>query len=133
MERRPGNAAANRRSEGIAGPAACPRPKAKSVQPGTLTITWPHESGIGTRTASATTSGELSGAATGSLNVAQNLLSFAPNVLPPVGALLTVDYVAGPKQEDSFAHPRAMARAKVPVTATWAPSSRVHWRSSGTP
>jgi hypothetical protein len=93
-------------------------PEGKSVQPGTLTITWPHESGTGTRTASATTSGELSGAATGSLNVAQNLLSFAPNVLPPVGALLTVDYVAGPKQEDSFAHPSRDGQGKVPVTAT---------------
>lgn len=93
-------------------------PEGKSVQPGTLTITWPHESGTGTRAASATTSGELSGAATGSLNVAQNLLSFAPNVLPPVGALLTVDYVAGPKQEDSIAHPSRNGQGKVPVTAT---------------
>ncbi|RZJ63016.1 MAG: hypothetical protein EON49_00250 [Acidovorax sp.] len=93
-------------------------PEGKSVQPGTLTITWPYESGTGTRTASATTSGELSGAATGSLNVARNLLSFAPKVLPPVGALLTVDYVAGPKQEDSFAHPSRDGQGKVPVTAT---------------
>ena len=93
-------------------------PEGKSVQPGTLTITWPHEIGTGTRTASATTSGELSGSATGSLNVAQNLLSFAPDVLPPVGALLTVDYVAGPKQEDSFAHPSRDGQGKVPVTAT---------------
>jgi len=95
-------------------------PEGKSVQPGTLTITitWPHESGTGTCTASAATSGMLSGAGTGNLNVAQNLLSFAPNVLPPVGALLTVDYVAGPKQEDSFAHPSRDGQGKVPVTAT---------------
>lgn len=93
-------------------------PEGKSVQPGTLTITWPHESGTGTRTASAATSGELSGDATGSLNVAQNLVSFAPNVMPPVGTLLTVDYVAGPKQEDSFAHPSRDGQGKVPVTAT---------------
>ena len=53
----PGNAAANRRPEGIAGLQLAP-PEGKSVQPGTLTITWPHESGTGTRTASATTSGD---------------------------------------------------------------------------
>lgn len=93
-------------------------PEGKSVQPGTLAITWPHESGTGTRTASAATSGALGGDATGSLNVAQNLLSFAPNVLPPVGALLTVDYVAGPKQEDSFAHPSRDGQGHVPVTAS---------------
>ena len=93
-------------------------PEGKSVQPGTLTITWPHESGTGVRTASAATSGALSGAATGTLNVAQNILSFAPNILPAVGAQLTVDYVAGPKQEDSFAHPSRDSQGKVPVTAS---------------
>ncbi|HBO80226.1 MAG TPA: hypothetical protein DD502_18980, partial [Cupriavidus sp.] len=30
----------------------------------------------------------------------------------------TVDYVAGPKQEDSFAHPSRDGQGKVPVTAT---------------
>ena len=90
-------------------------PEGKSVQPGTLTVTWPHESGTGTRTASAATSGALTGSATGELNVAQNLLSFAPSVLPPVGALLTVDYVAGPKQEDAFAHPSRDGLGRVPV------------------
>ena len=93
-------------------------PAGKSAQPGSLTITWPHESGTGTRTASAATSGEIIGDATGNLNVAQNRLSFAPHVLPPAGALLTVDYVAGPKQEDSFAHPSRDGQGKVPVTAT---------------
>lgn len=93
-------------------------PEGKSVQPGSLTISWPHESGTGTRTASATTSGELTGDATGSLNVAQNLLSFAPNVLPQVGTRVTVDYVAGPKQEDVFAHPSRDGHGDVPVTAS---------------
>ena len=93
-------------------------PEGKSVQPGTLTITWPHESGTGTRTASAATSGELSGAATGSLNVARSLLRFAPNVLPPVGTQLTVSYFAGPKQEDSFANPSRNSVGRLQVTAT---------------
>jgi len=93
-------------------------PAGKSVQPGTLTITWPNESGTGTRTASASTSGALSGDATGTLYVAQNRLEFAPNVLPQVGSLLTVSYVAGPKQEDSFAHPSRNGSGQVPVTAT---------------
>ncbi|MDD5330212.1 MAG: hypothetical protein PHX38_09420 [Sulfuricella sp.] len=91
-------------------------PDGKSVQPGSLTITWPD--GSNTRTASAATSGALSGDATGNLTVAQNRIDFAPNVLPPVGALLTADYVAGPKQEDSFAHPSRDGQGHVPVTAT---------------
>jgi hypothetical protein len=91
-------------------------PDGKSVQPGSLTITWPD--GSNSRTASAATSGALSGDATGNLNVAQNRIDFAPNVLPPVGTQLSVSYVAGPKQEDSFAHPSRDGQGHVPVTAT---------------
>jgi len=93
-------------------------PQGKSVQPGTLSITWPHESDTGTRTASATLSGALAGDASGDLSVAQNLLSFAPNVMPPVGSEITVDYVAGPKQEDAFAHPSRNGQGQVPVVAS---------------
>jgi hypothetical protein len=82
------------------------------VQPGTLTVTWPHERHHARRPPRQASCG----AATGSLNVAQNLLSFAPNVCRRRRRAHR-DYVAGPKQEDSFAHPRATARA-VPVTAT---------------
>jgi len=90
-------------------------PEGKAVQPGSLSISWEYG---GTKTASAATSGMLSGAATGSLSVAQNRLDFAPNVLPSVGTQITVSYVAGPKQEDAFAHPSRNVAGTLPVTAT---------------
>ena len=90
-------------------------PEGKAVQPGSLSISWEYG---GTKTASAATSGMLSGAATGSLSVAQNRLDFAPNVLPSVGTQITVSYVAGPKQEDAFAHPSRNGTGTLPVTAT---------------
>ena len=85
------------------------------MQPGSLTVAWEYG---GTKTATAAMSGALSGAATGSLSVAQNRVDFAPNVLPAVGTQLTVSYVAGPKQEDSFAHPSRNGSGLLPVTAT---------------
>ncbi len=91
-------------------------PAGTAVQPGSLTVLWAE--GAGTLSAAAATSGALSGAATGRLNVAQNQLEFAPNALPAVGTQLTVNYVAGPKQEDVFSHPSRNAQAKVPVTAS---------------
>lgn len=90
-------------------------PAGTAVQPGSLTVSWEYS---GTKTATAATSGLLSGAATGSLSVAQNRVDFAPNVLPPVGTQLSVSYVAGPKQEDSFAHPSRNGAGLVPLTAT---------------
>lgn len=90
-------------------------PVGTAVQPGSLTVAWEYG---GTKTATAATSGALSGAATGSLSVAQNRVDFAPNVLPAVGTQLTVSYVAGPKQEDSFAHPSRNGTGTLPVTAT---------------
>lgn len=90
-------------------------PEGKAVQPGSLTVSWEYG---GTKTASASTSGALSGAATGTLSVAQNRLDFAPNVLPSVGTQITVSYVAGPKQEDAFAHPSRNGAGLLPVTAT---------------
>ena len=91
-------------------------PEGKAVQPGTLTVSWEYG---GAKTASASTSGALSGAATGSLSVAQNHLDFAPDVLPPVGTQLTVSYVAGPKHEDSIAHPSRNGAGLLPVTASF--------------
>ncbi len=90
-------------------------PAGTSVQPGSLTVSWEYG---GTKTAAAATSGALSGAATGNLSVAQNRVDFAPNVLPSVGTQLTVTYVAGPKQEDSFSHPSRNGAGTLPVTAT---------------
>ncbi|MBV6795018.1 hypothetical protein [Xanthomonas euvesicatoria] len=90
-------------------------PAGTAVQPGSLTVAWEFN---GTKTATAALSGALSGAATGYLSVAQNRLDFAPNVLPAVGTLLSVSYVAGPKQEDSFTHPSRNGSGLLPVTAT---------------
>ena len=90
-------------------------PAGTAVQPGSLTVSWEYS---GTKTASAATSGVLSGAATGFLSAAQNRLDFAPNVMPSVGTQLTVSYVAGPKQEDSFTHPSRNGAGLLPVSAT---------------
>lgn len=90
-------------------------PAGTAVQPGSLTVSWEYG---GTKTVTAATSGVLSGAATGFLSVAQNRVDIAPNVLPSVGTQLTVNYVAGPKQEDSFAHPSRNGAGTLPVTAT---------------
>ncbi|WP_374474955.1 hypothetical protein [Zoogloea sp.] len=90
-------------------------PVDKAVQPGTLSVSWEYD---GAKTATANAAGEISGAATGRVSIAQSRVEFAPNVLPAVGTLLTVSYVAGPKQEDSFAHPSRNGAGQVPVTAT---------------
>jgi hypothetical protein len=90
-------------------------PADKALQPGTLSVSWEYD---GAKTATANAAGDLSGAATGRVNIAGSRVEFAPNVLPAVGTLLTVSYVAGPKQEDSFAYPSRNGSGQVPVTAT---------------
>lgn len=90
-------------------------PEGQAVQPGSLTVAWEYS---GSKTASAAANGTLTGAATGVLSVAQNRLEFAPNTLPAVGTQLTVSYVAGPKQQDAFAHPSRNGAGQVPVTST---------------
>jgi hypothetical protein len=90
-------------------------PADKAPQPGSLTVSWTYN---GAKTATAAASGALSGDATGTLSVAQGVLTFAPNVLPEVGTQLTVNYVAGPKQSDTFPYPSRNGQGQVPVTAT---------------
>src|SRR5579885_2841905 len=71
-------------------------PAEKAVQPGTLSVSWQEHGGSdGTKTATANAAGDLSGAATGRVNIAGSRVEFAPNVLPAVGTLLTVRYGAG--------------------------------------
>jgi hypothetical protein len=105
-------------------------PAGAAVQPGSLSVSWNYG---GAQSATAATSGALSGDATGALNVAQNRVEFAPNVLPAVGTTLTVNYVAGPKQEDTFAHPSRNGSGLVPVTASLgaivAGSLEVEWNT----
>lgn len=92
-------------------------PAGTSVQPGSVSITWSH--GSATKTATAGADGVLTGHATGTVRVAQNMIdSFAPTLLPTPGTRLTVSYVAGPKQADTFAHPSRLGNGTLAVTAT---------------
>lgn len=89
-------------------------PPGETVQPGSLTASWLFN---GTKTATVATDGTLSGDALGELSAASGELEFSPKVLPEVGAIVTLEYVTGPKQEETFAHPSRDAQGKVPVTA----------------
>lgn len=102
----------------------------ESVQPASLTVKWTD----GTlKTATTNTDGTLAGPATGILSVALGGLIFEPNNLPPFGTELQVEYVVGPKQEDTFPHPARDAFGFLPVTATLgaiAPGSlEVEWNT----
>lgn len=90
-------------------------PSGLAIQPGTLAINWTQD---GAKTASVATNGVISGDGTGVLYSAKNFVDFAPNVLPAVGTQITFTYVAGPKHEDTFAHPSRDGTGKVPVTAS---------------
>ncbi len=90
-------------------------PADQAVQPGTLSVTWEYD---GAKSATANAAGDLSGAATGRVNIAGSRVEFAPIVLPAVETVLTVNYVVGPKQEDNFAYPSRNGSGQVPVTAT---------------
>lgn len=91
-------------------------PSGQAIQPGSLSATWVYNST--TYTTTAASDGTLSGDATGVVKVASGELEFAPNTLPAVGTVVTVDYTSGPKQADDFAHPSRDGTGKVPVTAT---------------
>jgi len=91
-------------------------PSGKSIQPGSLTLSWMH--GNTSQQAKAGSGGVITGHASGYLSVAQSAFEFAPNVLPAVGTQIVAEYVAGPKQEDSFSHPSRNAEGLLPVTAT---------------
>lgn len=87
----------------------------KSIQPASLTVKWTD----GTlKTATSNTDGTLAGPATGVVSVSLGSLIFAPNVLPPFGTMLQIEYVEGPKQEDSFAHPSRDGSGRIPLVAS---------------
>ncbi len=92
-------------------------PYGLTVQPGSMSLSWPKHGG-GTATATVGTDGLLVGDATGQLWTGLDAVDFAPNTMPPTGALITVDYVAGPKQIDNFAHPSRDSQGRVVVTAS---------------
>lgn len=87
----------------------------ETIQPATLTVKWTD----GTlQTATSNTDGTLDGPATGIVSVSLGGLIFEPDVLPPFGTELQIEYVVGPKQEDTFPHPSRDAFGFLPVTAT---------------
>lgn len=90
----------------------------QAVQPGTLTLSWPKADGSGHHAASAGADGLLTGAATGRLHTGADAVDFAPNAMPPIGAEITVEYVAGPKQIDNFAHPSRNGAGRLAVAAS---------------
>jgi hypothetical protein len=104
-------------------------PAGLAVQPGSLSVTWEFN---GTKTATAATSGVLSGSASGSLSSRRTVSISHPRFFLR-WVQLTVDYVAGPKQEDSFAHPSRNGSGWCRSLQPSAPSSPVRWKSSGTP
>lgn len=93
-------------------------PYGQAVQPGTLTLAWPKADGSGHHTASAGADGLLTGDATGRLWTGADAVDFVPAALPPIGAEITVEYVAGPKQIDNFAHPSRNGAGRVAVAAS---------------
>ncbi len=107
-------------------------PYGLAVQPGSMSLSWPKHGG-GTATATVGTDGLLTGDATGRLWTGADAVDFVPNAMPPAGALVTVDYVAGPKQIDNFAHPSRDGSGRVAVTASLgaiAPGSlQVEWNT----
>ena len=92
-------------------------PYGLAVQPGSMSLSWPKHGG-GTATATVGTDGLLVGDATGQLWTGLDAVDFAPTTMPPTGALITVDYVAGPKQVDNFASPSRDGLGRVVVTAS---------------
>lgn len=92
-------------------------PYGLAVQPGSMSLSWPKHGG-GTATATVGTDGLLVGDATGRLWTGADAVDFVPNAMPPTGALITVDYVAGPKQIDNFTSPARDGLGRLVVTAS---------------
>jgi hypothetical protein len=89
-----------------------------ALTPGSITISWPNPAGGAPLTAT-DASGLLIGAsATGKVSYARREITFAPNVMPAIGAQLTVAYSDAPRQIDTFAHPSRNGQGTVPVVAT---------------
>jgi hypothetical protein len=87
-------------------------PGTGSVQPNTVTVTWPGN------TSSDTTTGTLTGDATGLVNYTARTVTIRPNNLPAVGTLLSVTWTSGPKQEDVLPYPSRDGTGNIPVTAS---------------
>jgi hypothetical protein len=88
-------------------------PGAASIQPGSVTLSW----GIHTATDAANV-GILAGSATGRVNYAKREIVFEPNVMPAIGATISIAFTNGTKQVDTFSHPSRNGAGTLPVTAS---------------
>lgn len=92
-------------------------PGTEAIQPGSVVISWARP-GWGTQTSSdAAQPGILAGDATGTVNYGERRITLQPNLLPPVGTVLTIAWSAGPKFSHSIAAPARNASNQVAVTS----------------
>lgn len=106
-------------------------PAGKSLQQGSLTITW-LENGV-TKTAT-DNNGNLTGDATGTVNYGSNQVKFIPNVLLPASTQLNVSFNHGARTTDNFTAPARDGNGKLNLTASngsmVAGSVRVSWSTA---
>ncbi len=94
-------------------------PNNDAIIPGQLSITW--SDGTNNKTATADVYGNLSGDATGTVKYSSNEITFQPNLLPPVGTLLHVNYYHGAKSSDSWWMPSRNSSGQLVVNASKLP------------
>jgi hypothetical protein len=87
----------------------------QGIAPNTVTLTWPNGSG-GSYTAADNGSGLITGDATGKIEYSTGTLWVEPNVLPPQGAEMDVDYSVGNGIEVTFADPARQPNGTLALT-----------------
>lgn len=109
-----------------------PLPEGASIYPGGLSISWPDGAG-GTKTATVASDMTLTGDATGRVYVGDKRIRFVPNVLPPVGAQVTVSVNTAAATQESFDAPARDGAGKLQITGAqggWVPGGvRVRWNT----
>lgn len=90
-------------------------PAGETLDPAFLQITW--NDGVKACTATGNTSGALTGDGSGTIDIAAGTAKFCPNVMPPVGTVLTVAYDHGAKQSASFSNPARNGDGKLALNA----------------
>lgn len=83
------------------------------IAPGTLVITWNDGTA---RTATANTSGVITGAATGKLSHSTGVVEFTPTILPLGGQTFTFNYQFGTPILEEFTHPARNTEGKLVIT-----------------
>ena len=87
----------------------------ETLDPSFFKATW--LDGVTPKTATASTSGVLSGDATGQVDVNKREVKFQPNVLPVFGTEIKYEYSTGVRSETDLAHPSRDGSGKLPVNA----------------